>query len=79
MKNFPFIVILITTKTEEEAKRIAKELLNEKKVACVNIINSVNSRFWWKGKIDSADEVLLIAKTETNFFNDIVCKNLWVL
>lgn len=72
MKRSSFIVIFITTDTEREAERITKELLNEKLVACVNILPKINSHFWWKGKIDSVDEVLLTAKTQSKFFNDIV-------
>jgi periplasmic divalent cation tolerance protein len=72
MKKSPFIVIFITTATEKNAKRIAEELLNKKKVACVNIIKGINSHFWWKGKIESSKEVLLVAKTQLKLFNDIV-------
>jgi periplasmic divalent cation tolerance protein len=72
MKKSTFIVIFITTNTEKEAQRIAGKLLDKKKVACVNIISKINSHFWWKGKIGSSEEVLLIAKTESKFFNDIV-------
>ena len=72
MKKLFFIIIFITTPTKKEAQKIANKLLNEKKVACVNIISGVNSHFWWKDKIESANEMLLIAKTELKFFNDIV-------
>ncbi len=46
--------------------------MNEKKVACINIIKGVNSHFWWKGEIEFTNEILLIAKTESKFLNDIV-------
>ena len=72
MKKPLFVVIFITTSTKKEAKKISNNLLKEKLVSCVNIIKGVNSHFWWKGKIESANEVLLIAKTESRFFNDIV-------
>jgi periplasmic divalent cation tolerance protein len=32
----------------------------------------VVSRFWWKGKIDSADEVLLIIKTRETAVSDVI-------
>ena len=71
-KEFCPIVIFITTPTKKEAKRIAEKLLKDKKVACVNIVGGIKSHFWWKGKISFANEILLIAKTESKFFNDIV-------
>lgn len=58
-----YTVILSTVPTEEEAKKITQTLLQEKLVACVNIIKSVESFFWWEGKIDNANEILLVIKT----------------
>ena len=72
MKKHLPIVIFITTSTEKEAKRICDKLLNEKLVACVNIIKGINSHFWWQDKIEFSNEMLLIAKTKSQFFNDIV-------
>ena len=54
MENRENVVIFITTGTDEEAHRIANMLLNQKKVACVNILPKVRSLFWWQDKLDSA-------------------------
>ncbi|MBW2526443.1 MAG: divalent-cation tolerance protein CutA [Deltaproteobacteria bacterium] len=56
-------MVFITTDGEEEGQRVAKALLEAKVVACVNVIPQVSSRFWWEGKLDSAEESLLVAKT----------------
>lgn len=56
-------VVLITTASREEAEGIARLLLDQREVACVNIVPGVHSLFWWQGKLDSAQESLLIAKT----------------
>ncbi|MFA5287299.1 MAG: divalent-cation tolerance protein CutA [Candidatus Omnitrophota bacterium] len=56
-------VILVTAANKKEARRIAKALINNKLAACVNIISEVESLFYWKGKIDSAKETLLIIKS----------------
>ena len=66
------IVILVTTSNNEEARRIAGELLNQRKAACINIMSGVSSLFWWQGKLDSADENLLIIKTEASLLNETV-------
>ncbi len=58
-----YIVIFITTAGKIEATRIAKALLASKLAACVNIVDKVESFFWWQGKIDRAKEYLLIAKS----------------
>ena len=72
MKELSDIVVLITTSGEEEAHRIAGLLLNQRKVACVNIIPKVDSLFWWQGKPDSAQESLLIIKTRISQLNESI-------
>ena len=66
------IIIFITAETEEEADKIADVLIKQKKAACVSIIPRLKSLFWWRGKIDSADEALLLVKTEECFLDDVV-------
>lgn len=57
------VVVFVTTSGEEEAEKIASLLLEQRKAACVNMIPRVSSRFWWEGKLDLAQESLLIIKT----------------
>ena len=66
------VVVFVTTSSEEEAEKIARLLLEKKKAACVNVIPRVNSRFWWQGKLDSAQESLLIIKTRAALMPDLV-------
>jgi len=56
-------MIFITASRKNEAAGIAKALLKSKLAACVNIVDKVESFFWWQGKIDRAREYLLIAKS----------------
>ena len=72
MENRENVVIFITAGTDEEAHRIANMLLNQRKVACVNILPKVRSLFWWQDKLDSAQESLLIVKTRVSLLNEIV-------
>ena len=71
MKN-TFIVVLITAKDKDEAKKVARGLLQKKLIACANIIEGVTSLFWWEGKIDESGEVLLILKSQQSKFKEIV-------
>jgi len=72
LKESNNIVIFITTASDEEARSLAKLLLDQRKVACVNIIPDVDSLFWWQGKVDSAQESLLIVKTRSSLLPEIV-------
>ena len=62
------IIIFITASSEEEAGNIAKTLVTEKLVACVNIMPEIRSTYWWEGKVCQEDEVMLIAKTTSALF-----------
>jgi periplasmic divalent cation tolerance protein len=57
------VVVFVTTSSEEEAEKIASLLLEKRKAACVSVVPRVSSRFWWQGKLDSAQESVLIIKT----------------
>lgn len=63
MKNADHIVVLITAASLKEAREITGLLLSQRLAACINVVPGVESSFWWKGKIDSAKEILLIIKT----------------
>jgi periplasmic divalent cation tolerance protein len=58
-----FIVILATCPSMKEAGAITDSLLKKRLIACAGTVGGVRSRFWWKGKIENAKEVLLIMKT----------------
>ncbi len=72
MENEEKVVIYITTGTDEEAQKVAEELLKQRKAACVSILPGVSSIFWWQDKLDSAQEILLIVKTKASLVNEIV-------
>ena len=63
MKEPENIVVLITAGSGDEGQTNADELTKQRKAACVSVIRNVQSFFWWEGKIDTAQEVLLVAKT----------------
>ena len=67
-----FIVILITASSAEEGEKIASSLVEDHMVACINIVPSVKSLFFWEGKTAQESEVLLIAKSRRPLLDKIV-------
>jgi periplasmic divalent cation tolerance protein len=63
------IVVLITCRSVQEARRISRKLVDERLAACVNILRTpVESIYRWQGNIESAREILLIIKTSRGRF-----------
>ncbi len=60
------ILILSTFPNKEAARKIGRGLLKQKLIACYNLL-PVESVYWWKGKIEEANEVLMIMKTNKSF------------
>ncbi|MEN8176340.1 MAG: divalent-cation tolerance protein CutA [Pseudomonadota bacterium] len=56
-------VVLCTCPDEPVAAAIGESLVSEGLAACVNLVPSLTSIYRWQGKIERADEVLLIIKT----------------
>ena len=55
--------IVLCTAPVEAAERLASTLVEERLAACVNVLPGVASIYRWQGKIERADETLLVAKT----------------
>jgi len=72
--NTQYLVILVTTKDKKEAEKISRGLLEAKLIACANIMEGIQSIFWWQGKIDGSKEVLLVLKTKKNLFKKVSAK-----
>jgi len=62
------IVILITAASPDEAAGIARALVDEHLVACVNIVPGVRSFFFWEGRRQEAAESLLVCKSRMPVF-----------
>ncbi|HUO61577.1 MAG TPA: divalent-cation tolerance protein CutA [Candidatus Acidoferrales bacterium] len=56
-------LLLTTTGSREQAQHLAHELVSRRLAACVNIVGPISSVYRWKGKVDGAEEYLLLIKT----------------
>jgi periplasmic divalent cation tolerance protein len=72
MEEHSYIMVFITTRDAEEAEKISKALVKRRHAACVNIIPEVSSRFWWKDKLETSKECMLIIKTRGSLLPDII-------
>ncbi len=62
------LVVFCSCPTEEEAGRIANDLVESQLAACVNILPPIESIYRWQGAVEKAREILLIVKTTEQQF-----------
>ena len=56
-------IVLVTAPDLETARKLAQAALLARLAACVNVIPRLESHYWWKGKLETSGEVLLLFKT----------------
>lgn len=66
------IVVLVTCGSAKEARRIVRALVERRQAACGNVWEApVRSLYWWKGKLESAREYLVVLKTTRRRFGAV--------
>jgi len=60
-----FSLVLVTAPDLKVARRLADAALQARLIACANLIPRIESHYWWQGKVESGNEVLLLLKTTT--------------
>jgi len=67
-----YVIVMVTTASKQEAEKIAQRLLNERLIACANIIGPFSSLFHWSGKTERAEEYLMLLKSRKDLFEKLV-------
>lgn len=57
-------IVLTTTATADDARRLGRVLVEEKLAACATLVPQVESIYRWQGAVETAGEALLLLKTE---------------
>jgi len=60
------VVVLITAPSEELAVTLARTLVEERLLACANIVPAVRSIYRWQGEVHDEREALLVCKTTSS-------------
>ena len=64
--------LYVTASSAEEAKRLARVLVEERLVACANVLDGATSFYWWEGAVQESGEAILIAKTRADRVDAVV-------
>ena len=67
-----FAVVLVTVSSVEEGQKIARAVLERRLAACANLVPGVRSLFWWEGKLEDAEETLMVFKTREDAVRKLI-------
>jgi periplasmic divalent cation tolerance protein len=68
--NEQFVIAFSTFPDAEIARKIARELVENAIVACVNVVPSVESIYFWKDKVETSAEVIAIFKMTAERYSE---------
>ena len=58
----------------EEAERIGRQMVDERRAACINILGPCRSIYRWQGTVETADEVPAIFKTSRAMADSLIAR-----
>ena len=70
----PLRFVYMTTPDREVARRIGRTLVEERLAACVNVLDGMESIYWWEGALEEAREAVLIAKTRGDLLEALTAR-----
>ena len=60
------VIVYTTYPSLVEAERAGRALVEKRLCACVNILPGMISHYWWEGKVDRGEEVVMLIKTRAS-------------
>ncbi|HXR36356.1 MAG TPA: divalent-cation tolerance protein CutA [Candidatus Binataceae bacterium] len=66
-----YILVFVTTTTEDNAAAIGRALVEERLAACANLIGPIRSIYRWQDVVEDGAELLLMIKTRSNLFPEL--------
>jgi periplasmic divalent cation tolerance protein len=67
-----YAIVYITASNIGEARDLVEAIVKERLAACANVVESVESTYWWQGKIERDDEALIILKTKESKLDELI-------
>ena len=71
MSEARVLLVLCTVPDREVGQRLARELVEARLAACVNIVPGIHSTYRWQGAVESGQEALVLIKTTSDRFVEL--------
>ena len=66
-----YIQVSTTAEKQEDARRIAREVVEKRLAACAQVTGPISSTYWWNGKIEEAEEWLCVMKSRKDLYEHL--------
>lgn len=66
--------VYVTAPSRGEAQALGRQLVESRLAACANVIGGVFSTYWWEGRLEEAEEAVLILKTRVDRVESLVTR-----
>jgi len=67
-----FSLIYVTAPNNDEALAIGKQMVEARLASCANVVDRMQSVYWWEGKIEEATESILLLKTRNELVESLM-------
>ncbi|MER7363831.1 divalent-cation tolerance protein CutA [Nonomuraea wenchangensis] len=66
-----YIEVHVTAGDRGEASRICRVVVERRLAACAQVVGPITSTYWWEGKVEEAEEWLVLLKTTVDLFDEL--------
>ena len=66
-----YLMAMTTTNAREDAERLARDPVERRLAACVQVLGPISSTYRWQGAVESAEEWLCLIKTTAARFDAV--------
>jgi periplasmic divalent cation tolerance protein len=67
-----YLQVTTTIDSEDAARALARSIVDARVAACAQVLSPINSTYWWQGKVDVADEWMIVIKTAADRLDALV-------
>ena len=71
MEMTDYIQIFTTAEKKKDAEKLAKEVVEKRLAACVQVLGPIESTYWWEGEVEKAEEWLCIMKSRNDLYGEL--------
>ena len=67
-----YLQVTTTTDSEAEARKLAELAVESRLAACGQVLSPITSVYWWDGKVENAQEWMVLLKTTANRVEQLI-------